>query len=188
MFPSHDQGGQKRKKSEAFYEEEEKSNKRGRADSSSSSGSSAPSDGGSHRSISTGLHGTMSNGGEVEVVPPPKRVSKIAPDYFTIRLPQGNTNLFTAQTTTTTGDTIGSKWLKLNSINTTSNMDVVAEPRGRDTWTSLFQYYRVLQCDVKMTWTNNTHVGATGFNNTGSGDEAYAVQLSDGLDRDWETR
>lgn len=90
---------------------------------------------------------------EVDVVPPPAKIAKIINDYFTVQLPLGTCVDF-AQTMTGQA-AITKRFINLNTINTPlsgSNNDY----RGRNQWASIFQYYRVLKTDVKLTWTQCT--------------------------------
>lgn len=89
---------------------------------------------------------------EVEVVPPPNRIAKILPDYTTISLP------FYTKFTVTAGMVNSTNFvgIRLNSIydpivGVTANQ----QPQGRDRWAVLFNFYRVLQSNVKLTWLNH---------------------------------
>jgi hypothetical protein len=94
---------------------------------------------------------------EVQVMPHHGPMSKIIEDYHTIKL-----NYYTdetAFTATVAPNTFQDRIFRLNSI-----FDVFETragnqaPLGRDTWASIYQYYRVLGCDmeVKIVNRNNT--------------------------------
>jgi hypothetical protein len=108
-----------------------------------------------HRRISTGNQ-AVNNGDEVPVVPPPKKVSKIHPDYFTVNLPYiaQIVDLTAVQIPFVNATQIAR--IRLNSI-----YDPIVgallnnQPVGRDTWASHFKYYRVLRANVKLTWVSN---------------------------------
>lgn len=102
-----------------------------------------------HRRISTG---NMGGGAEVPVMPPPSRISKIVPDYFTIDLPYYQIVQLTG---TNTGASANIN-LRMNSIydpivGTLSDR----QPQGRDQWALTFQYYRVLKSQIKLTLLTN---------------------------------
>ena len=81
------------------------------------------------------------------------RVSKTAPDYFTVRLPYAESNRVVANTNEQIYKELQ---FRLNSIFDVSHASGgQQQPQGRDKWISIFDYYRVLKCDVKMTIINN---------------------------------
>ena len=107
--------------------------------------------------IQATMASTGTNGDEVPVVPLPKRVSKIMPDYQSIQLP------FYAKYTVTTGMVNSTNYVavRLNSIydpiqGTTSNR----QPQGRDNYAQLWNFYRVLGSQIKVTFLNNQHAQA----------------------------
>lgn len=109
-----------------------------------------------HRRINTGMSkatGQESTTDEVPVMPVPNRVSKIAPDYFNIRLPIGYTASVTSSTTIGIGDTIGGSYIKLNSF-LNPVLGATVDGRGSSHWSVLFDYYRVTRCDVSITFFN----------------------------------
>lgn len=118
-----------------------------------------------HRRISTGpmkranlKGGEATEGGEVAVVPPPKQISKIHPDYITITLPYFENIQIDVSKTNGTSHTD----IRLNSIydpivGTVSN----TQPQGRDNWAQNFQFYRVLGTNVKLTLINGQTAGGT---------------------------
>ena len=97
---------------------------------------------------------------EVDVVPIPKQVSKIHNDYFTIQLPIA----YHAYISGATNGGIGSVQVNLNTINTPFiSFGATADYRGRNQWASVFQYYRVLRNDLKMTWYNANQAHFVGW-------------------------
>lgn len=122
-----------------------------------------------HRRIrvpSTGPTRFGSRGGqvgdeEVPVIPPPKVIALSAPDYFTINLPYA-----------VTGHRSNSKqnlplpfFFRLNSIFDPQITAIGTEhqPMGRDLWTGVYQYYRVLQSVANITIVNyQTNEAVTG--------------------------
>ena len=81
------------------------------------------------------------------------RVSKTAPDYFTVRLPYAESNRVVMNTNSASYKELQ---FRLNSIFDVSHIDgQEQQPQGRDKWCGIFDYYRVLRCDVKMTIINN---------------------------------
>lgn len=92
------------------------------------------------------------NGEEVAVVPPPKRIAKTAPDYFTINLPFYQFETITS-TTSATGE---ARSIRLNSIwDPLAGFGTIHQPLGRDTWAGIYDYYRVLKTNVKLTFINH---------------------------------
>lgn len=91
---------------------------------------------------------------EVPIVPIPKRISKIAPDYFTVELPLHLNFDLDNGNTVESFQKIDFRSIVLNDINdpfgTSSNVAV----RGMQFYKTYFQFYRVLFCNVKMTWFN----------------------------------
>lgn len=99
-----------------------------------------------------------SSGGEVPVIPPPKRVSKIVPDYFTIVLPYAETFRDGSNPVTTNLE----RYFRLNSIFDPDLTGTGHQPKGRDTWANVYQYYRVLSTEVTITWQNLQDAPFTG--------------------------
>ena len=110
------------------------------------------------------------DGDEVSVIPPPRKISKIHPDYFTITLP--HIDKFTSVANTDVEYNVARPFIKirLNSIydpikevNSTAAgtaddplKDSDKQPQGRDIWQSHFKYYRVLEARVKLTFLNSS--------------------------------
>lgn len=90
-----------------------------------------------------------SGGEEVPVVPPPRHVSKVAPDYFTITLPYADSFRDGGAHTTPLNYVY-----RLNSIWDPNKTQTGHRPMGRDAWAGVYDYYRVLRTDVKITWQN----------------------------------
>ena len=107
------------------------------------------------RRISTGeehMSRSASKGDEVPVIPPPAKIAKIIPDYFSIMLPH-YAKLSLAPSNTGSGNHID---VRLNSIydpivGVLSNV----QPQGRDQWAANFEFYRVLGANVKLTVLTN---------------------------------
>jgi len=104
------------------------------------------------------------DGDEVSVVPPPKKLSKIHPDYFTINVPQvyrltaAAANILYASTTPLATIRLNSIYDPLKATRATLNNPAVqsdVQPQGRDIWAAHFKYYRVLKTYVKITFVNN---------------------------------
>lgn len=90
---------------------------------------------------------------EVDVVPPPKIRALTAPDYFTVDLPY----CVTGHVTTAKADSIIDHYFKMNSIfdpQTTSTLGTEHQPMGRDLWTGVYNYYRVLESYMTVTIVN----------------------------------
>jgi len=103
----------------------------------------------------SGTKRAAKDGNEVPVIPPPKRISKITPDYFTIDLPYFDTFDFHSSGANITSVNSYALLFRLNSVydpfvGTRSN----TQPLGRDNWATMFQYYRVLSCNVTFTFHN----------------------------------
>lgn len=112
------------------------------------------------------------DGDEVPVMPIPKKVARIHPDYFTVNLPHitrigpGTNSTVILPANVEFAETQPIAIIRLNSIfdsfknvNATSigtdddpilNRD--RQPQGRDIWASHFKFYRVIKADVKITW------------------------------------
>jgi len=131
------------------------------------------SEGERHNSITPGMHrrinsGTMSkrgpsDGDEIQVVPPPKRVAKIAPDYMTIKLPWWETHY-----SSTAGDILSQYALRLNSCFDPSTQTPAHQPAGRDKFAAFgFRYYRVLKTVVRLRF----------FNRGGTSELVHAHQI-----------
>jgi len=106
------------------------------------------------RRISTGENmAQTSNDNEIPLVPMPKRVAVSHPDYFSIILPYARTG------TIVTG-TSGSFFERGYRLNDIFDPEVSAlfsgQPLGRDTWASIYDYYRVVQTDMKITFYNSS--------------------------------
>lgn len=95
------------------------------------------------------------DGGEVAVVPPPRKISKIVPDYFTVKLPYYQYFNFSVASANIANANSYAIYLRCNSlydpiVGTTSN----EQPQGRDTWAAMFAYYRVLSSHIRIRWLN----------------------------------
>ena len=98
------------------------------------------------------------DGEEIPVIPPPRNVSKIAPDYTTVVLPYYTKLVWNADIlggTTYVG-------IRMNSVyDPVISNKADQQPQGRDQWAGIFNYYRVLKSDIKLTWLNNNYQGGT---------------------------
>ena len=138
-----------------------------------------------HRSINTGPHGgdgstttRMSSGrragldgDEVPIIPPPKKISKIAPEHFTVNLPFVTRTFSSNEANFAHNSTVPWAIIRLNSIydplkqtnatigNPVNDSDI--QPQGRHIWDSHFKYYRVLKTYVKLTFVSS-RILATG--------------------------
>lgn len=97
------------------------------------------------------------------------------PDYFNIILPYFDTVRYTLTAATPTVNR-HHHW-RLNSINDPDVTGSGHQPLGRDTWATVYDYYRVLQTDVLITVTNLTPLSGTGV-----GAMIFGYQLTDGVD------
>ncbi len=144
---------------------------------------------------------------EVKVIPPPKNISKIHPEYFTVNLPyiaktsSSNVSNFSGNNT---------PWaiIRLNSIHDPirnfRQVTVDAEgnpvadpvntknsqPQGRDLWAGHFKYYRVLKTYVRLEFWSTRYIDPI-IQNSEPYDETYVVgyelidndaQISNGSD------
>lgn len=130
-----------------------------------------------HRRISTGIQTNMSstgNSAEVPVVPPPKKISKIAQDYTTIVLPY-----FVKFELAESNVNENSMDIRLNSIYDPLVTDKSnRQPQGRDAFASVYQYYRVISSHVQVQW-HNSGVRASVI------DVANSTQTGSPLDATW---
>lgn len=128
---------------------------------------------GQKRSINTGTHGMskavvpLSNSPasapmqghddhEVPVIPPPRKVAKIHPDYFTVDLPfcirlndidiAGFTRVNSEPVFTLRMNSVYDpfKQIRTPAGLTNPDQDSDVQPQGRDVWAAHFKYYRVL--------------------------------------------
>lgn len=133
-----------------------------------------------HRSINTGSHGMSSksaphDGEDVPVIPPPRKISKIHPDYFTIELPFALIHQVESTATFPHANIKPVATVRLNSIydpianvrsgtgGTDPQITSNAQPQGRNVWAPHFKYYRVLRSDVKVTIINASLIGSGAF-------------------------
>lgn len=95
------------------------------------------------------MPGNFTDGGEVPIIPPPAKVAKIAPDYFTVQLPWYEAKSFTLSNSSNIVNNV----YRLNSI-TDPNFTGTAthQPLGHDNWATFYKYYRVLEADVTIKW------------------------------------
>lgn len=93
----------------------------------------------------------VQNGDDVPLQPF-GRLAKTAPDYFTIKLPYATVRNFSASGGVT-------KFVHQFRLNSIFDVDVTSpgnqQPQGRDLWTQIYQYYRVIRSDWKITYFNN---------------------------------
>lgn len=92
-----------------------------------------------------------SNGEEVPVMPVPRAVAKTAPDYFNTKLPLAFSGRIHTTTGTNIADTAGTFNITLNKLSDPINGFGTHNGRGKTTWASIYKYYRITQCDVKIT-------------------------------------
>lgn len=95
------------------------------------------------------------DGNEVPVVPPPRKISKITPDYFTNICPYYVMFAFHGASGNIRKINDDPILIRCNSVwdpivGTTAD----TQPQGRDQWASLFKYYRVLKSEIKVKWYN----------------------------------
>ena len=94
---------------------------------------------------------TINHTDEVPVMPIPRRVSKIAPDYFNIELPFCETiTLNTGSGGGNIASVAGKNYIIVNQLNSILAGSSL-KSRGVDSWTNIYDYYRVTQCDIKVT-------------------------------------
>lgn len=115
-------------------------------------------------------HGT--DGDEVPIMPPPRKMSKIHPDYFSLNIPYCfREDEFSLSTFTYDNRTpvmtirLNSIYDPLKQIRTGTDTENIAlndpvldsdiHPAGRDIWAAHFKYYRVLGASVKVTFAHN---------------------------------
>lgn len=96
------------------------------------------------------------DGTEVQVMPPPAKIAKVIPNYFTVELPWVQTETLQVAAAVPSG-----VWTyRLNSIFDPAVTTTGHQPLGRDNYSSLFKYYRVLAADVRLTWYNSHSIHA----------------------------
>lgn len=106
-----------------------------------------------HDSRGTGVTGGQY---EVDVVPVPRRISTTVSDYFTINLPYMDYHSFFGNSSAVMNGGIRRTY-RLNSIfDPCTENSFTHQPMGRDTWDTIYKYYRVLACVVKMTVINHS--------------------------------
>lgn len=110
---------------------------------------------------------TTTMSGEVPVMPRPKKIAKIHPDYFTVNLPYIARGYTTSEASFSYNAAVPFAIIRLNSIydplkqinattgNPTNEADT--QPQGRNIWDTHFKFYRVLSADVKLTFVTNRH-------------------------------
>lgn len=104
---------------------------------------------------SAGATGTATDGDEVAIVPPPRKISKITPDYFTVHLPYYIDFIFNSTGSQCALANTHSILVRCNSIyDPVVGSGVNIQPHGRDQWASMFAYYRVLSSSIKVRWKN----------------------------------
>lgn len=87
---------------------------------------------------------------EVHVVPPPRKIAKSHPDYFTVELPMYTNLLYTLSQSGTTINQATS--ILLNSCYDPLQGSSSGQPLGRDTWAGIYEFYRVLETQVTLIW------------------------------------
>lgn len=98
---------------------------------------------------------TGNDGEEIPVVPPPRKIAKMTPDYFTNICPYYTSFVFNSTGEQSKRVQAYAVLLRLNSI-----WDPVvgslsdSQPQGRDQWATVFNYYRVLESHWKIRWHN----------------------------------
>lgn len=99
---------------------------------------------------STSMVSNDNNGDEVPVIPPPRHVAQVSPDYFTVKH-----TLYNYQRFLGTSNSIQRVSFKMNGLNnpvlsqTTPN---IQQPMGTDIRQTDFNYYRVLKAFIKFTY------------------------------------
>ena len=118
------------------------------------------------------------NTSQVEDVPivPHKRVSKAAPDYFTVALPYAN-HIYVNQTTGSDGENnLAEASCPRFRMNSPVDVEFLGDPnailgtgwqkcQGWDTWSNIYQYYFVKESHFKFTVINNANNITTPRNN-----------------------
>ena len=118
------------------------------------------------------LSGNMSNTSQVEDVPivPHKRVSKAAPDYFTVALPYA-AHIVINQTSGSDGENnLAQDSCPRFRMNTPVDVEFLGDPntplnstpnwpncQGWTTWSNIYQYYFVKEAHFKFTVLNNAN-------------------------------
>lgn len=115
--------------------------------------------------LSSTKKGSMS-GGEVPVEPIPRSISKVIPNHFTISLPHELVYTFPDPSIFKEANTVIPLRFRMNSIydpvvGAVSN----AQPQGRDLWSGLFKYYRVIGSEITVTL-HSALAGWNGYNVT----------------------
>lgn len=99
--------------------------------------------------------GTATDGDEVPIIPPPRKISKIVPDYFTVKLPYYVNFNFSVASANIAYANSYSQYIRCNSIYDPIIGSISNEqPQGRDTWAGLFAYYRVLSSSIHVRFLN----------------------------------
>lgn len=91
---------------------------------------------------------TPNDGEDVPVVPPPAKVSKIIPDYTTIKLTYHDHECLQL----TEGNWNSVAVLRLNGILDPTVNRTSHQPMGFAHWIQSYKYYRVLETDVQLNW------------------------------------
>lgn len=101
------------------------------------------------------------NGDEVPVVPPPRHVAQVVPDYFTVKHTLYNYDTFSG-----TG-TINRKSFKMNGLNNpvlSQSTPNIQQPMGTDIQQTIHNYYRVLKAWIRFTYVSeNTKDEIVGY-------------------------
>lgn len=124
------------------------------------------------RSINTGNHGLnvrTQDEEEIPIVQPPKNLSNIVPDYFTIKM-----KCRYHHTLTLTTGAYASTRINMNNLNSPFSSFTGLDYLGLSQWKALFSFYRILANDITVNIKNVTESSDM----AGSGD-----RLWDGITR-----
>lgn len=111
------------------------------------------------RNINHSSHNVTSkmedHGDEVPIIPIPRRVAHSYADYTTIKLPIME---HFVMTTTTPDTSLITHAFRLNSVfDPFATSGTVHQPNGRDKFVAFgYKYYRVLEADVTIMWSNHS--------------------------------
>ena len=119
----------------------------------------------SPKATSTTMSSSTHPNDEVPVMPVPRAVSKSHPEYFTIKLPM----FYEWHLDLTSATDINNMQWRLNSVYdpvVSGTSPAARQPLGRDSWSTIYDYYRVVSADFNMTfdyihgWLGNDATGA----------------------------
>jgi hypothetical protein len=127
----------------------------------------------------------MASGHEIPLMPAGV-VAKSHPDYFTIELPYFERQVYEIDSANKIS--IGS--IRLNSIqDPIQNSAFGHVPLGRDAWTSIYGFYRVISTDVTLTWYYEKGEFTTASAHgeiTGEGREAPLIDATNAVIAGWQ--